>query len=414
MYIGTKFESTISVLVGSLKNVSENLSLLAKSITNETNGLWDAKCHGFRMALRPNFGTANTDTTAQLDSDDGTTGSGFSIGDTGQMLDNQSTPASSNVRAYSLGPGGLGDYMTGSVPGSDGQYPKKSDYEEAFRDIDRQVNLFNLMILPITKAKEDVRSEVWGPASIFCQSRRAFLLIDPPTEWKNVSDVTDEIKDLRIGLVKDHSAIFWPRLKISSNGSLKSVDPAGSISGVMARIDATRGVWKASAGLEADIRGVREAEHGISDDENGVINKQAVNALRVFPDGIICWGSRTMDGYDNSGNTDYKYIPVRRLALFIEESLYRGLKWVVFEPNAEPLWAQIRLNAGAFMHDLFRQGAFEGKTPREAYFVKCDKETTTPTDQNTGIVNIWVGFAPLKPAEFVILYLQQIAKPTEA
>jgi uncharacterized protein len=105
---------------------------------------------------------------------------------------------------------------------------------------------------------------------------------------------------------------------------------------------------------------------------------------------------------------------VRRLALFLEESLYRGLKWVVFEPNDEPLWAQIRLNTGAFMHNLFRQGAFQGATPREAYFVKCDRETTTQNDRNLGIVNIFVGFAPLKPAEFVIIKLQQMAGQIEA
>jgi phage tail sheath protein FI len=115
-----------------------------------------------------------------------------------------------------------------------------------------------------------------------------------------------------------------------------------------------------------------------------------------------------MDG-DDDFQSEYKYIPVRRLALYMEESLYRGLKWVVFEPNDEPLWSQIRLNVGAFMHDLFRQGAFQGTTPKEAYFVKCDKETTTQNDINLGRVNIHVGFAPLKPAEFVILYLQQMA-----
>jgi hypothetical protein len=104
---------------------------------------------------------------------------------------------------------------------------------------------------------------------------------------------------------------------------------------------------------------------------------------------------------------------VRRIALFIEESLFRGTKWVVFEPNDEPLWAQIRLNIGAFMHDLFRQGAFQGQTPREAYLVKCDKETTTQTDIDNGIVNIVVGFAPLKPAEFVIIRIQQLAGQIE-
>ena len=102
------------------------------------------------------------------------------------------------------------------------------------------------------------------------------------------------------------------------------------------------------------------------------------------------------------------------MALFLEESLFRGTQWVVFEPNDEPLWAQIRLNIGAFMHNLFRQGAFQGSTPQQAYFVKCDRETTTQADINNGIVNIIVGFAPLRPAEFVIISIQQIASELEA
>ena len=147
----------------------------------------------------------------------------------------------------------------------------------------------------------------------------------------------------------------------------------------------------------------------MSDPENGIINPEAVNAIRVFPNGIVSWGARTMDGFDNSGNLDYKYVPVRRLALFIEESLYRGLKFAVFEPNDEPLWAQIRLAAGAFMNNLFRQGAFQGQKASDAYFVKVDAETTTQNDINLGIVNVVVGFAPLKPAEFVIITIQQMA-----
>jgi phage tail sheath protein FI len=177
----------------------------------------------------------------------------------------------------------------------------------------------------------------------------------------------------------------------------------------MARTDANRGVWKAPAGIEATVRGIRGAEYRMSDPENGQINQQAVNAMRVFPNGIVSWGARTMDGFDNSGNDDYKYVPVRRLALFIEESLVRGLKFVVFALNDEPLWAQIRLAVGAFMHNLFRQGAFQGQRAREAYFVKVDSETTTQNDINLGIVNVVVGFAPLKPAEFVIITIQQIA-----
>jgi len=181
----------------------------------------------------------------------------------------------------------------------------------------------------------------------------------------------------------------------------------------MARIDSSRGVWKAPAGIEASLRGIVGVQYPFSDGENGVMNPRAVNTIRVFPNGIVNWGARTMDG-DNDFGSEYKYIPIRRLALFLEESLFRGLKWVVFEPNDEPLWAQIRLNVGAFMHGLFRQGAFQGSTPKDAYFVKCDSETTTQTDRNLGIVNIIVGFAPLKPAEFVVLSIQQIAGQLEA
>jgi phage tail sheath protein FI len=177
----------------------------------------------------------------------------------------------------------------------------------------------------------------------------------------------------------------------------------------MARTDGTRGVWKAPAGLEADVRGALGVKVPMSDPENGRLNPQAINAIRVFPNGIITWGARTMAGFDNSGNTDYKYVPVRRITLFIEESLYRGLKFAVFEPNDEPLWAQIRLAVGAFLNNLFRQGAFQGRTPRDAYFVKVDAETTTQNDINLGIVNVVVGFAPLKPAEFVVITIQQKA-----
>ena len=147
----------------------------------------------------------------------------------------------------------------------------------------------------------------------------------------------------------------------------------------------------------------------LTDAENGELNPLGINCLRAMPaSGRVIWGARTLRGADQLGD-EYKYIPVRRTALYIEESLYRGLKWAVFEPNDEPLWAQIRLNVGSFMHNLFRQGAFQGSSPRDAYFVRCDKDTTTQNDINLGIVNVVVGFAPLKPAEFVVLKLQQIA-----
>jgi phage tail sheath protein FI len=194
-----------------------------------------------------------------------------------------------------------------------------------------------------------------------------------------------------------------------NNGKLRSFGPSGTIAGIYARTDTTRGVWKAPAGTDAVLVGVQGLDVVLTDAENGDLNQHGVNCLRVFPVfGAVCWGARTVSGDDEIGS-EYKYVPVRRTALFIEESLFRALKWVVFEPNDEPLWAQIRLNVGAFMQNLFRQGAFQGQSPRDAYFVKCDKQTTTQNDINLGIVNIVVGFAPLKPAEFVIIKVQQIA-----
>jgi hypothetical protein len=163
------------------------------------------------------------------------------------------------------------------------------------------------------------------------------------------------------------------------------------------------------AGTMATVWGATGLSYTLTDGENGTLNPRGLNCLRTFPIfGTISWGARTGNGADAMAD-EYKYVPIRRLALFLEESLYRGSQWAVFEPNDEPLWAQLRLNIGAFMHTLFAQGAFQGQTPRDAYFVKCDKETTTQNDVDLGRVNIVVGFAPLKPAEFVIIQIQQIA-----
>jgi hypothetical protein len=197
------------------------------------------------------------------------------------------------------------------------------------------------------------------------------------------------------------------------DNQLEDFAPCGAMAGIFARTDATRGVWKAPAGLETTINGTNQLSVPLTDPENGELNPLGINALRVRPAvGPVIWGARTRQGDDRLAS-EWKYIPVRRVALFIEESLYRGTQWAVFEPNDEPLWAQLRLNIGAFMQNLFRQGAFQGRTPREAYLVKVDKETTTQNDVDRGIVNIVVGFAPLKPAEFVILQIQQLAGQIE-
>ena len=399
MYTGTASTGTG---VGSLLNVRENLQLLVNSINANVDNQWQADLHGLRLVLTPSFGGSNSDITAQLSSD-GT----LDIGGVGEMLEPTS---SANVLSYRLGNSGIGNFQTNGAAGFNGVVPTTPDYQNAFTIVQAEVDLFNLLLLPRADGQSDAsRENVWGLASTFCQRQRAFLLVDPRSSWENSNDVDSEIDLLRVGLVNDHAAIYWPRVLISDNGTNRPIDPCGSIAGVMARTDSNRGVWKAPAGLEATIRSVRGVEHMMSDQENGVINPRAVNAIRVFPNGIVTWGARTLAGFDNSANSDYRYVPVRRIALFIEESLFRGLKFAVFEPNDEPLWAQIRLAAGAFMNNLFRQGAFQGQKASDAYLVKCDSETTTQNDINLGVVNVLIAFAPLKPAEFIVITIQQKA-----
>jgi phage tail sheath protein FI len=283
----------------------------------------------------------------------------------------------------------------------------------------RKVDLFNLLCIPPLKADgADVGPDVFDWAAELCTARRALLLVDPPTSWnspaKAVEGFRAEAEEL--GGRSPNAAVYFPRIRRSDPAAgAAPIDfvPCGAVAGVMARTDATRGVWKAPAGLDAALRNVPDLSVRLNDDENGLLNPLGINCLRPMPAaGRVVWGARTLVGADSLAN-QWKYVPVRRLALFIEESLFRGTKWVVFEPNDEPLWGQIRLNVGSFMHQLFRQGAFQGGAPRDAYFVKCDGETTTQADRNLGVVNIHVGFAPLKPAEFVVIRLQQMAGQIE-
>jgi phage tail sheath protein FI len=273
------------------------------------------------------------------------------------------------------------------------------------------VDIFNILCLPPHEFGDHITNTNYQAAAAFCAQHRAILLVDPPSDATDPTAAVAAFPSTAVSPFKKNAAAFYPFLLAPNplSGVIEPFVPCGAVAGVFARTDAQRGVWKAPAGIDAGISGIVGFSQTLTDPENGVLNKEAVNCLRTFPTyGNVVWGSRTLDGADAIGS-EWKYIPVRRLALFIEESLFRGLKWVVFEPNDEPLWSQIRLNVGAFMNNLFRQGAFQGASPKDAYFVKCDSSTTTQNDINLGIVNILVGFAPLKPAEFVILKLQQIA-----
>ena len=285
-----------------------------------------------------------------------------------------------------------------------------------------KADLFNLLCIPPDVHGGDTLSAIYQTAMKFCEDHRAMLLVDAPAAWSANRDAAasrakDGLTDLGLtGVSARNAALYFPRVRERDplrDERLETFVPCGIVAGVMARTDTQRGVWKAPAGLDAALSGIAGLDAPLNDQENGILNPLGINVLRTFPVyGNVVWGSRTLRGADQLAD-EYKYVPIRRLALYIEESLFRGTTWVVFEPNDAPLWAQIRLNVGAFMHNLFRQGAFQGTTPKEAYFVKCDSETTPQNDVNLGIVNIVVGFAPLKPAEFVIIKLQQIAGKIE-
>ena len=276
------------------------------------------------------------------------------------------------------------------------------------------VDLFNLLTIPPDRRNTSIDPSVWQAAASYCQAHRAMVLVDPPFEWSTGANAAAAgLPGLGLtGDVARNAALYYPVMlatDLDRDGRHISITPGGVVAGIMARTDAAHGVWKAPAGADARIVGVQDLAVKLTDRDTGALNPLGINCLRAFPaNGPVVWGARTMRGGDGFAD-DYKYIAVRRTALFIEESLYRGMRWAVFEPNDEPLWAQLRLAVDTFMNGLFRQGAFQGKTAAEAYWVKCDRSTTSQADIDHGLVNIAVGFAPMRPAEFVIIKLQQAA-----
>jgi phage tail sheath protein FI len=279
------------------------------------------------------------------------------------------------------------------------------------------VDLFNLLCIPPDARHGDVPVAVYRDALDYCAKRRAMLIVDAPAGWKDAADVTENrvkhMTDLGLdGAAARNAAIFFPRILALDplrNAPADTFVACGAVAGVIARTDVQRGVWKTPAGIDATINGIVGLKTRLNDLESALLNPLGINCLRSFPTmGSVVWGSRTLRGADAMAD-DYKYVSVRRLAMFIEESVERGTQWAVFEPNDVSLWAQIRFSVDTFMLNLFRQGAFQGETPTAAYFVKCGNETTAQNDIDLGLVNITIGFAPLKPAEFVVVQIQQVA-----
>jgi phage tail sheath protein FI len=278
-----------------------------------------------------------------------------------------------------------------------------------------KTDIFNMLCLPDFAGNDT--TGVIAQALKLCVDRRAMLIADSPSTWNSVASAETPLGQANFTLNDvngRNAAMYFPRIKApdlapGQNAQIREFAACGAVAGVWARTDVARGVWKAPAGTDASLSGVTGTTVALTDLENGRLNPLGLNCLRELGViGNVVWGARTRRGADQLAD-QWKYVPVRRLALFIEESLYRGTQWVVFEPNDEPLWSSIRLNVGAFMNNLFRQGAFQGQTPQQAYLVKCDSTNNPQNSIDRGIVNILVGFAPLKPAEFVIIQIQQLA-----
>jgi Bacteriophage tail sheath protein len=260
----------------------------------------------------------------------------------------------------------------------------------------------------------DAIATALAAASRLCEDRRAMLIVDPLPAWRSVADVLSgpaSIGTVAAGMRRANAAVYFPRV-VSAGGAEQRVmelPPSGAIAGIIARTDGARGVWRAPAGQEATIDGIGGPAATISADEARSLAEVGVNSLRTFPGvGTIAWGARTLDGTAGS-TSEWKYVNVRRLAILLERSIDRGLQWIVFEPNDDLLWAAIRRSVGAFMAALHRQCAFQGTTAREAYYVKCGRDTTTQEEIDKGIVHIEIGFAPLRPAEFVVIDIRLLA-----
>jgi phage tail sheath protein FI len=281
-----------------------------------------------------------------------------------------------------------------------------------------KVPVINLLLIPGV-----ADNAIWSEALAFCERKLAFVIMDPPPQDSADGYGAAQLpligNDFQLSIVpkSTNGAIYFPYLKSDDpiTGDTWSYPPSGYVAGIYTATDNNRGVWKAPAGLQTVINNTTGVvpTGRMSDPRQGTLNIFGVNCLRDFPGiGTVVWGARTLVT-ENPAFEQWRYIPVRRMALFLEQTFYQNLTWVVFEPNDEPLWVAIRSSIESFMLSLFSQGAFQGDTPSRAFQVLCDNTTTTQQDIDAGIVNIIVAFAPLKPAEFVVIKIAQLAGQTQ-
>lgn len=331
----------------------------------------------------------------------------------------------SNPSRFQLGQAYANSQVMGTpVAGSDGDssgQPSSPDFKAAVMALADRDPFFNILCLPDAVRPQAADplvpqhanlDSIYEEAARICERKFAFLLIDPPPAVQDLG-AAEAWKTTGIKFRSRHAAAYFPNIRVDDPlepGAIRSHPPSGALAGLYARTDGQSGVWQAPAGTEAVLTGAYGPSVVLSDDQHGILNPLGLNVIRKFPVyGTVSFGARTIDGADAMGS-EWKYIPVRRTASYILRSLSEGLRWAVHKPNGEVLWSQLRVNTTSFMQGLFRQGAFKGVSAREAYFVACDASTTTPEDIDAGVVNIVIGFAPLKPAEFVVISLRQIVQ----
>lgn len=328
---------------------------------------------------------------------------------------------------YHLGDNTVGGAVYAVTAGSDGDEPKDDNFigPGGLMLLDK-VDDVNIIAIPGRGSKKVVSSGLSYSTNRKLQD--CFFIADMGGAHKDDPNVDannpfiygrDDAKQFArtMPVKSDYGAIYFPWIKApdpigTGKNPTRYLPPSGYMAGIYARIDSKRGVFKAPAGTEANLIGTMlpalDLAVKIDDTDQDFLNPIGVNVIRSFPaSGIVSWGTRTM-GSDSA----WRYIPVRRLAIFMRVSIYNGIQWAVFEPNDEPLWSSLRLNVGAFMFTQFKAGAFQGSAPAQAYFVRCDSSTTTQQDIDNGVVNVLVGFAPLKPAEFVVIKISQKAGQT--
>ncbi len=325
----------------------------------------------------------------------------------------ETTGSESSIDSYDLivGPG-----ETTLGGGEDGNGPLTADYTEIFTKF-LKIRDINIICLPGQNWPKDLVADAEGQPVIdeaighAVRMKSRMVIVDPPHGVE--LDTELEVNNLKLPN-KTYSVLYYPWTKVANPfynaednpGAEKTVlvPPCGFAAGMWAKIDGKRGVWKAPAGLETGLGGLAGLEHKVEDGEQDSLNPLGVNCLRSMP-GPVIWGARTLA---TKADPEWRYVPVRRTAIMIEQSIYNGIQWAVFEPNDHRLWAALRGNIGGFMNSLFRVGAFQGEKASDAYFVRCGLgDTMTQTDIDAGQVIVIVGFAPLKPAEFVIVRIQQ-------